>query len=699
MAHRLGVDVGGTFTDVLLIDTDSGQTWRHKTASTPADQSEGVLRGITAVCDDAGVTLADLDEVLHGTTVATNAILEQTGATVGLVTTKGFRQVLQIARSFVPGGLAGWIIWPKPEPLAALEHTVEATERIATDGSVVTELDLDDLRPRLERLRDRGVDAVCVSLINSFANGDHEERIGELAAEVFGPDVSISLSSRVLPELREYERTITTVANGYVQPQVSRYVANLAASLADDGLDGPLYLLRSDGGLASADAATDHPVSLLLSGPAGGVSGAAWAAAEAGHDDFLTFDMGGTSTDVALVQSGEPRIGRQTRVGDLDVRAASVDVRTVGAGGGSIAHVPELTRALRVGPQSAGADPGPAAYGAGGEAPTVTDANVVLGHLPRDLAGGEIALDVEAARAAVATIAEATDLGSVEAAAGGIIDIVNENMFGALRLVSVQQGFDPRDFALVAFGGAGPLHANALGALMGSWPVIIPPSPGVLCAYGDATTSLRDEAAQTLVRQFHQTSDEELQEVFDRLAEQARGTLLDEGVATEDVELVHSADVRYHGQGFEIPVTLDEGGHELATIAERFDDEHQRLFGFLLEGNDHELVTVRVTARGPRPNVAADRLTGADDASAARVADSEVWADGEATTAAVYDRRRLGAGARVAGPAIITEMDSTTLVLAGHVAEVHPSGSLLITPVDHDPDDTHDQPTTTPQEA
>src|SRR4051794_4266219 len=464
MSYRLGVDVGGTFTDVLLVEEGSGSTWRAKTASTPADQAVGVLNGIGQVCAAAGVDLAEVAQVLHGTTVATNAILEGKGATVGLVTTKGFRQVLQIARSFVPGGLAGWIIWPKPEPLAALEKTVEVDERISSDGTVIRELDEDDVRAQLAKLA--GVEALAISLINSFADGAHERRIAEIAAEVL-PGVPVSLSSDVLPEMREYERTLTTVANGYVQPQVKKYVQNLSDRLAEGGVAGELAILRSDGGLQSAAAAVGAPVSMLLSGPAGGVTGAVWIAEQCGYRDLITFDMGGTSTDVALVQDLSPRIGRETKVGDLAVRSSSVDVRTVGAGGGSIAHVPELTKALRVGPQSAGADPGPAAYGKGGVEPTVTDANVVLGYLPASLAGGEITLDAEAARAAVGKIAEAMGLESPEAAAAGIVDIVNENMLGGLRLVSVQQGFDPREFALVAFGGAGPLHANALGKLTG----------------------------------------------------------------------------------------------------------------------------------------------------------------------------------------------------------------------------------------
>lgn len=684
MTYRLGVDVGGTFTDILLIDEATGDTFRAKTSSTPGDQSVGVLRGIERACADAGVSMSDIAEVFHGTTVATNAILEGKGARVGLVTTEGFRQVLQIARSFVPGGLAGWIIWPKPEPLAALEDTVEVRGRIAADGGVVTELDEDDVRAKLALLTD--VEALSVSLINSYANPDHERRVGELAAEVL-PGVPVSLSSSVLPELREYERTVTTVANAAVQPQVARYVANLAGQLRESGVNGRLCILRSDGGLVSADVAADNPVNLLLSGPAGGVTGATWVAEQAGHPDFLTFDMGGTSTDVALVQGLTPRVGRETVVGDLTVRATSVDVRTVGAGGGSIAHVPPLTQALRVGPQSAGAAPGPAAYAAGGTEPTVTDANVVLGYLPTDLAGGEITLDRDAARAAVKSIADATGLDSVEAAAAGIIDIVNENMFGALRLVSVQQGFDPRDFALVAFGGAGPLHANALGRLTGSWPVIIPPSPGVLCAYGDATTNLRDEAVRTLVRRFGELTDASMRALLTELADKARATLSGQGVAEADQRVVYAADLRYHGQGFEIPVTLDvdsfaDGTTGLDALRAAFDVEHERLFSFTLDA-EHELVTVRATAHGPRPQVSAARLAdGGADASAARSGATAIWVDGAETEAGVYDRALLLAGNVVTGPAIVTEMDSTTLVLPGHAATVHPSGSLLINPIE-----------------
>jgi N-methylhydantoinase A len=686
MSYRLGVDVGGTFTDILLVNEETGETFGAKTSSTPGDQSIGVLRGIEMACAKAGVSLSEVTNVLHGTTVATNAVLEGKGAKVGLVTTHGFRQVLQIARSFVPGGLAGWIIWPKPEPLAALENTVEVVGRIDASGTVVTALDEDDVRTQLKKLKSAEVEALSVSLINSYTNPEHELRIAEIAAEEL-PGVPVSLSSTVLPELREYERTITTVANAYVQPEVSRYMHNLEAQLEKSGADnGRLYILKSDGGLISARSAADNPVSVMMSGPAGGVVGAVWVAEQAGFEDFLTFDMGGTSTDVALVQGLQPRIGRETTVGDLKVRATSVDVRTVGAGGGSLAHVPALTQALRVGPQSAGASPGPAAYAAGGTEPSVTDANVVLGYLPTDLAGGEITLDREAATAAVQKIVDATSLATVEDAAAGIIDVVNENMFGALRLVSVQQGFDPRDFALVAFGGAGPLHANALGVLTGAWPVIIPPSPGVLCAYGDATTSVRDESVRTWIRGFGDLSDETLKEAFEERAQNAVASLHADGIADADIVLKYSADLRYHGQGFEIPVDVDlalfEGDRRgLTALQNAFDAEHHRLFSFLLENNEHELVTLRATATGPRPNVSSSTLAaGSADPAAALTSTTKIYVSGKWEEANVYDRTALLAGNVVSGPAIVTEMDSTTLILPHHEGTVHPSGSILIRP-------------------
>lgn len=680
MTYRLGVDVGGTFTDLLLFNEESGETHRAKTPSTPEDPSVGVLTGIDKVCGIAGIEPSALRHIMHGTTVATNAVLEKKGARVGLLVTRGYRQVLQIARSYVPGGLAGWIVWPKPEPLAPLELTREISERLAATGEVLTPLDEEAVEAAVHDLRALGVEALTISFINAYVDGSHEERAAKLAADILD-DVPISLSSRILPEIREYERTLTTVANSYVRPTVSRYVGNLETELRARDVQASLHILRSDGGLMGTETARTEPVNMLMSGPAGGVSGALWIADHAGFRDLLTLDMGGTSTDVALVQDGQPRIGRDTEVGDLKVRASSVDVRTVGAGGGSIAHVPELTHALRVGPESAGADPGPAAYGRGGEHATVTDANVVLGHLPAGLLGGEMGLDVEAARTAVKQVADTMGL-SLERAAAGIVDIVNENIFGALRLVSVEQGFDPRDFALVAFGGAGPLHANALGTLMGAWPVIIPPSPGVLCAYGDATTRLRNEMARSFIRRFSQTSDDEVRATLEHLAQEASEALDIDGGAVEGRSVRFEVDVRYHGQGFEVPVEVELDGFSLAGVGQRFDDEHTRMFTFALDA-EHELVNLRAVVLGRAANVTAEEVEAGDgDPSGAATGTQPIWQDDRSIDAAVYDRARLRAGDRVAGPAIVTEMDSTTLILPNHVGEVDRFGTILIHPTD-----------------
>jgi N-methylhydantoinase A len=681
VTYRLGVDVGGTFTDLLLINEETGETWRAKTPSTPADQSAGVLAGIEKLCGGIGVSPAEIGSVLHGTTVATNAVLEGTGARVGLVVTEGYRQVLVVARSFVPGGLGGWIIWPKPEPLAALEDTREIPERISARGEVLRELDEDAARAALRDLA--GVQALTICLINSFANPAHEQRLAELAGEEL-PGIPVSVSSRILPEIREYERALTTVANSYVRPVVERYLTSLESALRERGMTGTLHVLRSDGGLAGLEITRQAPVTMLMSGPAGGVAGAVWTARQSGFANLLTLDMGGTSTDVALVQDGQPRIGRETEVGDLKVRASSIDVRTVGAGGGSIAHVPELTRALRVGPQSAGAQPGPAAYGSGGLDATVTDANVVLGYLPPALLGGEMTLDPAAAVTAVTAVADAIGLG-VEQTAAGIIDIVNENMVGALRLVSVQQGYDPRDFALVAFGGAGPLHANALGAIMGSWPVIIPPSPGVLCAYGDATTSLRGESARTFIRRFGETSETEIGAELVGLADEARTGLDAEGVPRDQQAVAFQVDLRYQGQGFELTIDVEAadlaaGGSGLTGLGKRFDAEHEKLFTFSLDV-EHEVVNLRAVATAPRPRVEVLPLAAGDeDPSAAATGSLQVWVGGAHADAISYDRAALACGNVVPGPAVITEMDSTTLVLPGHHATVDAVGSLLIRP-------------------
>ncbi|KWV90977.1 hydantoinase/oxoprolinase family protein [Erythrobacter sp. YT30] len=679
MGYRLGVDVGGTFTDLLLFNEDTGAFWRHKTPSTPHDSSEGILNGVEAITQEAGVAASEIEYFLHGTTVATNAVLEGKGAKVGLIVTEGYRDVMQIARSFVPGGLAAWIVWPKPQPLAHLEDTVEVPERMGADGDVVRDLNEDAVRAAMRKLKAQGVEALTVSLINAYVNGAHETRIGDIAAEEL-PNIPVSLSHEVLPEMQEYERTLSTVANAAVRPVVSNYVSNLRDKLEAQEMKGRLSLLRSDGGLMSSQKAEEHPVNILMSGPAGGVTGALWVGKNAGVKNILTLDVGGTSTDVALIEGLEPRRQRTTEVGHLSVRASALDVKTVGAGGGSIAHVPELTGALRVGPESAGAVPGPVAYNKGGELPTVTDANVVLGYLPEDLLGGSFQLDREGAKKAVQTIADALGVSLMEAARG-IIDIVNENMFGALRMISVQQGYDPRDFAVMGFGGAGPLHVNAVAKLMGSWPAISPVSPGVLCALGDATTRMRTETARSFSKLARDTDVSELMAVLDEMENQTRGELLADGVPESAITSEFEVDVRYAGQAFEVPLTIDRATLEkdgIEGLLARFDAEHLRLFTFNME-TPHEIVNLRAVALGIAPDLPANELPKGDgDPAAAKIRDHTLWMDGEERAAVIYDRAKLKQGDIIPGPAIITEMDSTTLVENGCTASVDKVGNILI---------------------
>lgn len=681
-SYRLGVDVGGTFTDLLLINEQSGETHAAKVPSTPHDSSLGVLAGIARICEQNGIDPKRITHVMHGTTVATNTVLEGKGARVGLVTTKGYRQVLQIARSFVPGGLGGWVIYNKRALMAPLELTIEADERLDARGEVVRPLDEAALTESLTALKAKNIEALTVCLVNAYASGRNELRVREIAEQVM-PGVPVSISSEVTPEMYEYERAETTVVNSYIRPVVSRYIDNLHRELKSKMKDVQLHVLRSDGGLSSVDAASKNPVNLLMSGPAGGVSGAQWIARESGFPNLITFDMGGTSTDVALIQNEVAQTRRETRVADVTVRAPSIDVRTVGAGGGSIAYVPELTKALRVGPQSAGAAPGPAAYMKGGDKPTVTDANVVLGYLPTSSRlGGDMKIDRTLAETALATIAGPLNK-TVKEAAEGVINIVNENMFGALRLVSIEQGHDPRDFALVAFGGAGPLHANALGRLMGSWPVIIPPGPGVLCAYGDATTRLRDEASRTFIRRIAETSDVEVLGLLDELTTSAARSLLSEGVLPTQQSVQFQVDLRYRGQGMRLTLSVSREemvSNGLAGVAKRFDEMHAQLFTFALEA-PHEVVSLRAVVQGPETMVRAEQLPrGNGDPSAAVIDEATVFVDGADHPARIYDRARLKAGDRIPGPAIVCQMDTTTLILPGHTGEVDAVANILIRP-------------------
>ncbi|EED36903.1 N-methylhydantoinase (ATP-hydrolyzing) A 2 [Luminiphilus syltensis NOR5-1B] len=663
-----------------MLDDAGGQPLTAKVPSTPEDPSIAVINGIEKVCQQNDIDPTSIRAVMHGTTVATNAVLTGNGARVGLIVTDGFRQILHLARGFVPGALSGWINFVKGKPMAELRDTVEVGGRIGADGAVVRPLDEDGVRREVAKLKASDIQSVTICLLNSYVNSEHEDRVEEIVREMM-PDVSISVSSRTLPEVQEYERAITSVANAFVKPVVSRYLTNLKKGLEERTGALSLSILRSDGGLAAAQTAGEYPVNLLMSGPAGGVAGANWVARQSGFENIITFDMGGTSTDVCLIEGGEAQVRRETVVHDVVVRASSVDVRTVGAGGGSIAYVPDLTKALRVGPSSAGAVPGPAAYAKGGEDPTVTDANVVLGHLPSDARlGGDMEIRKDLAEKALTKISEPLSM-SIEEAAEGVIRIVNENMFGALRLVSVEQGHDPRNFALMAFGGAGPLHANALGRLLGAWPVIVPRGPGVLCAAGDATTNLRDEAARSLIKLVDETSKEELSEAFDELTARACASLDSEGVPRDKQEVRFQVDLRYAGQSADITVTLspeDFAKHGIEQAVGRFDELHEQMFNFRL-AKAKEIVNLRVIVLGPGAEAVELSLEDGDgDITRAAIADTQIYSEGEHHPGTIYDRAKLLAGDRIEGPAIVTELDSTTVILPGSHATVDSVGNLLI---------------------
>jgi len=681
MPYRLGIDVGGTFTDFLLFNEETGELTMEKTLSTPSDQSVGIMNGINKIVKTAGIDPGEIKLILHGTTVATNAVLEEKGALVGLITTKGFEQILHVARSQTPGPLAGWIIMRKPDPLAPLYLTRGVSARMSAKGVELIPIDEEEVRRYAKELKDAGIEALTVCLINSFANPSHERQIRDIVQQMY-PELPVTISTDIFPEFREYERCLTTVMNSYVRPKMANYLRGIQEKLAEVRLTSTVNIVRSDGGVMSIDAATRSPVNTLLSGPSGGAVAAAYIGELAGFKNVLAFDMGGTSTDVSVSMGGEPNLIRETRVGYYPVKASSVDVRTIGAGGGSIAHVP-ITGALRVGPQSAGADPGPACYSKGGQEPTVTDANVVLGHLPPKLLGGEMTLDVEKARQAVKKIADAMGL-SIEQAAQGIIDIVNENMFGALRLVTVQRGLDPRDFALVAFGGAGPLHANYLARLCGSFPAIIPPMPGVLSALGFLHSDIKNEFSQTMIRKLNEINLHEFTEIFKRLSEEARNWLNAEGIPAERQRFDYQVDVRYYRQGYEFPIRVspdqfntDEGKQKFIND---FKDVHHKNYGFNID-SDIEVVNLRVIGIGQVRKVELPKYERANyTADEAIYEVHRAWFGSEFIETPIYNREKLRPGHVIKGPAIITQKDSTAVILPDHYGEVDQYLNILIYP-------------------
>lgn len=681
---RLGVDVGGTFTDLLLHDDKGQRSYRAKTPSTPEDQSLGVVEGIRQICKIAGIEPGDIELVLHGTTVATNAVLEGRGARVGLLVTEGFEYTLHLAKSWTPGPLFGWIIMDKPEPLASLDDTRGIPERLNARGEVMTPLDEEKATALIDELCSSGIEALTISLTHSYANPAHEQRLREIVAERY-PEIPVSLSCEVLPEFREYDRAITAVMNDYVRPIMRNYLSRIEERLRELGVTSRLHIVRSDGGLMSASAASERPVHTVLSGPAGGVTSTAMVGKKTGRNKLLAFDMGGTSTDVSVIIDGKPTITRSTELGYFPAKVPTMDVRSVGAGGGSIAEISELTDSLRVGPRSAGSVPGPVAYGRGGTEPTVSDANVVLGYLPPKLLGGDMELAVDDARASVEAIGARIGL-TPEDAAQGILDIANEVMLGALRIITVQRGLDPRDFGIVAFGGAGPLHANAMAEVLGCYPVLVPPNPGVLSALGFVESEFKNEFVQTMIRNTADMDEGEIWSTLDSLDAQAREWLSQEEVAEEDRTISFNIDMRYQQQGFEVTVAVsaeEAAARDLAPITARFNEMHQQLYGVTFDV-PLELVALRAVAVGATPPaIEKPPESGAvENLSDAVIEMRPSYFNGQWHDTPNYDRDRLGEGARIEGPAIIVQYDTTTVLMPDHWAEVDSFGNLVIWPSD-----------------
>jgi N-methylhydantoinase A len=677
---KLGVDVGGTFTDVLLLSQDTGELTIAKVLSTPEDQSAGVISGVRQACRSRGVAASDLELILHGSTVVTNMILEEKGAQGGLLTTAGHEQILHLARAWTPGPLYAWMGMIKPDPLVPLWRTYGIPERMGADGDVVQALDEDAVRAAAQALIDDGIESLTIAFLNAYVNPAHERRAREIALEV-KPDLPVSISSDLMSEYREYERALTAVLNSYVQPQVLKYVDHLDSQLREEGFAGRFNIVRSDGGTMSAKATKERPVDIAFSGPSGGVVGAAYLARQAGVANVLTLDMGGTSTDVSLCLNGNVTIKREAQLGYYQFQARGADIHSVGAGGGSIAYL-NLAGALRVGPVSAGADPGPACYGQGGEEPTVTDADVVLGRIPAaSRLGGSLSLDVDAAHRAVEKVGRGLGIDTA-AAAQAIIDIANENMHAALRVVSVERGYDPRGFGLVAFGGAGPLHANALLALIGAKPLLVPSAPGVLSAYGFIAADVQNEFARTYLRTTDVTPATELRGAVDALVTEARDWLAGEDVDPGDHEFELYADCRYYRQDIQIPCalaadSLDDG--YAAALRAAFEGEHRRRYGFDLD-TPIEIASLRVVGRGVTPDL--PRAPGRDDDRAlADALDRHEQAvfGGESLSTPIYERAHLRPGHVVEGPAIVVQDDSTVVIEPGYAGAVDDYANIIIT--------------------
>jgi len=704
---RVGIDTGGTFTDVVAVDEDTGELITTKTPSTPADPAEGFLTGIDKVLGLLGVGGEALTAVSHGTTVATNKLLEGKVGNLGFITTEGYRHLLEIARQSVPDGYGNSYFWVKPPRIVPADRVRTVRGRLAVDGSEIRPFDHDDAVRAARFFRDAGITTIGVCFLHSYADPAHELAMREVLATEH-PDAVVSISSEVLREYREYERAITTLVDAAVKPNITSYVANIAHRLAEFATseatesvavfqrtvkDGgavtrtaatrnvPFYVMKSNGGVLSAAEVVHQPITTVLSGPAAGALGAGVIASAAGVGKVLTCDGGGTSTDVTVVIDGQPALTTEGTVGAYPSKIPMIDVVTVGAGGGSIAWLsPEGT--LKVGPQSAGADPGPVCYGKGGAEPTITDAHVLLGRIPPYLLGGEIPLDAAAARQTIESLA--AELGrSVEECATGILEISAWNQANALRQVSVKRGLDVRDFTLVTFGGSGSLLACRLVDILGLAGVLVPPNPGNVSAFGLLTVDVRNDYVRTHVVRQDRLDPDSLSAVFAELQADADSALEREGFSVEERRFVRTADVRYYGQAFEVRVAVGEGElvpTAIQAVAGAFHDEHRRLYGYDFADDPRqqvEWVNVRVTGIGPIRSPDVVQIGDGAGADAARTGTRRAHFDDWAEVP-TYERSRLGSGDTIEGPAVIEEFGSTVPLHPGFRAEVDRYANLRI---------------------
>ena len=681
--YTIAVDVGGTFTDVVLSDLETGKLHLLKTPSTPEDPSQGILIGVSQILSMNGVRPNQIQRVFHGTTIATNAILEGKGTRVGVIVSEGFKYVLEIGRHSM-ARLANPHVWQKPERPVPPENVVEVPERTSFDGTVITPLNEDAVRVAARYFRERGINSIAVSLLHSYASQLNERRVAQLMLQEF-PEAHISLSSDVLPVFREYERTITTVLNAYVSPQVSYYIENLGNRLIEHGVDAPLLIMKSNGGVIGVEEAIRRPVYTALSGPAAGVMAALNIGALTGMNDCISFDMGGTSTDVSLINEGTTASTLNGHLGDWPMQLPMLDIATIGAGGGSIACLTPANN-LSVGPFSAGARPGPACYGQGGTKPTVTDANLVLGRIDTAIAGGSLHLDIDAAKAAIEDeIAKPLGL-DVYRAANGILQIVNNTMMGAIRNVSVERGHDPRQFALVAFGGAGPMHAIDVAALLDIPVVIAPPNPGVSSAYGLLVADFKNDYARTFIQKPPNYNSMAMEGVYQELEREALEWLDSELVPASQHQLTRSADLRYAHQGSEVTAEFTDtkvNADSLNSLIENFHQRHRQLFGFALE-QPVEIVTLRVIALGQIGStgmvpLSGDLLPPEQAITGQRLVffnTSEGFSECK-----IYHRGSLAPMSVIPGPAILENVDSTVIINPGWQGSIDEFGNCIMRPV------------------